>query len=222
LSRILTEELFIFDTNKDFPLNLWLIAYQQTEDENLQTMLHKKPGKYSDTVREGIKIYEHNKTTAIYVPAALHASILQLYHTTLQHPGIKCMSATVREDFYWPGMDAAVEALVCTCATCQKCKLTAVKNMGRSLCQPTQKQPLGNSPSRPFWSMGRLLQHLVCSREKHHRKNHALTIIDKTMGWSEFTAINNMSSNHIALLFDRKWLCCYPRPARGITSSYYS
>jgi hypothetical protein len=37
-------------------------------------------------------------------------------------------------------------------------------------------------------------------------KIHALTIIDKTTGWPEFTAIRNKSSYHIALLFDSEWL----------------
>jgi hypothetical protein len=36
--------------------------------------------------------------------------IMQWFHTTLQHPGIKRMQATLRESFYWPGMDAAVGA----------------------------------------------------------------------------------------------------------------
>jgi hypothetical protein len=41
------------------------------------------------------------------------------------------MQATLRDNFYWPGMDADVEALVHTCPTCQQCKLTAVKKYGK-------------------------------------------------------------------------------------------
>jgi hypothetical protein len=41
------------------------------------------------------------------------------------------MQATLKESFYWPGVDAAVESLVCTCEACQKCKLTAVKKYGK-------------------------------------------------------------------------------------------
>jgi hypothetical protein len=37
-------------------------------------------------------------------------------------------------------------------------------------------------------------------------KIQALTIINKATGWSEFVAIKNKSSQHIALLFDSKWL----------------
>jgi len=88
LSRLPTEELFIFDVDEDLPLNLWLIVDSQAADEHLQTMLQKEPGKYAATIRDGDKIYEHTKTTAIYVPATQRASILQWHHTTLQHPGI--------------------------------------------------------------------------------------------------------------------------------------
>jgi hypothetical protein len=43
------------------------------------------------------------------------------------------MQATLKENFYWSVIDAAVESLVHTCATCQKCKLTAppLKNIER-------------------------------------------------------------------------------------------
>jgi len=42
----------------------------------------------------------------------------------------KAREATMREHFYWPGMDAAKDSLVRTCAICQQCKLTAVKKYG--------------------------------------------------------------------------------------------
>lgn len=70
-------------------------------------------------------------TEAIYVPPSLCQNILQWHHIILQHPSIKCMQATLHENFYWPGIDAAVEALVSTCPTCQSCKLTAVKEYGK-------------------------------------------------------------------------------------------
>jgi hypothetical protein len=61
----------------------------------------------------------------------MRANILQWYHNTLQQPEIKQMQATLIDNLYWFVVDAA--ALVHTCETYQKCKLTAVKNMGKSL-----------------------------------------------------------------------------------------
>ena len=40
----------------------------------------------------------------------------------------------------------------------------------------------------------------------------ALTMIDRDSGWPEFVAAKNATSAHIAELFDREWLCLYPRP----------
>jgi hypothetical protein len=144
-------------------------------------------------MRDHAELYAHQDTEAIYVPASLQTSILQWYRTTLQHPGIKRMQATLKEFFYWPGVDAAVESLVRTCATCQKCKLTVMKKYG--------KTPL---PAKTNSTLG--------------RKSMLISSAHGTLGtgWPEFFAIRNKTSYHIALLFDSEWLCCYPRPARVV------
>jgi hypothetical protein len=206
-SRLPTEELFQFDENEDFPLNLPLLADSQTRDEYLQHVLAKQPDKFVHSFREGSSLYVKKDTAAIYVPATRRPAILQWYHTTLQHPGIKRMQATLRENFYWPGMDAAVEHLVHTCATCQKCKLTAVKKYGK-IPSPTN-------------------QHIGAWEEVHVdligpwdvRYNSSgipgRSIIEKIHAL-EFLAIQNKTSHHVALRFDGEWLCCFPRPARVI------
>jgi hypothetical protein len=186
-------------------------------DEQLKSALQQQPVKYSTTMREGTQLYVKTASDTIYVPASLRSAIMQWYHTTLQHPGIKRMQATLRESFYWPGMDAAVEALVRACATCQKCKLTAVKKYG--------KIPLPTNTKLAAWEevhvdlIGpwdvRYNSSTVTGRSTIE-KIQALTIIDKATGWPEFAAIRNKSSYHIALLFDSTWLCRYPRPARVI------
>lgn len=91
----------------------------------------KDPPKYKHIVRDTVPLYAHRTTEAFYVPKSMRASILPWYHTTLQHPGVKHMQATLKENFHWPGVGAAVELLVKTCETCQKCKLTAVKKYGK-------------------------------------------------------------------------------------------
>jgi len=217
LSRLPTDELFQFEENDEFPLNVALLAEHQTQDEYLQSMLTKQPDKYVQSVREGSSLYVMKDTAAIYIPAALRPAILQWYHTTLQHPGIKRMQATLHENLFWPGMDAAVKELVRTCATCQKCKLTAVKKYGK-IPLPTHQNVAAweevhvdligpwdvryNSSSMPGRST--------------IEKIHALTSIDKATGWPEFIAIQNKTSHHIALLFNSEWLCRYPRPARVV------
>ncbi len=119
LSRLPTEEIFLFDEDNDFPLNLSLIAEQQLADTSLTTALAAPQPVYTKTVRENVELYVHAKQTAIYVPVSLRASLLQWYHLTLQHPGVKRMQATLKENFYWPGVDAAVKKIVKNCDTCQ-------------------------------------------------------------------------------------------------------
>jgi ribosomal protein L21E len=218
LSRLPIEEFFRFDdANDDFPHNINLLATKQLTDTHLQAALDKQQPIYIETVREGCKIYVHKETDTVYVPASLQSALLQWYHTALQHPGIKCMQATVKENFYWPDLDAAVDKLVCTCTVCQTCKITALKRYGK-IPLPTHHKfhpweevyvdLIGpwdarfNSTNIPGKST---IEHI-----------HALTIIDKASGWPEFVAINNETSLNIALLFDSEWLCRYPRPARVV------
>ncbi len=143
LSRLPTQELFILDNDNDFPLNLPVIEDNQLSDKHLATALRKDPLKYKKNVRENMEHFVHPDAEAIYVPEPLRASILQWYHTTLQHPIIKRMQVTLKENFYWPGVDTAVEALVHSCNLCQKCKLTVVKNMAKFPCQSTKPSRLG-------------------------------------------------------------------------------
>jgi hypothetical protein len=216
LSRLPTEELFLLEDN-NFPLNLEIIAEKQTADNHLRTQLLREPPKYKQSVRDGVAIYTHPATQAIYVPASLRNAVLQWYHTSLQHPGIKRMQATIKENFYWPGIDASVESLVRTCDTCQKCKITAVKKYG--------KIPLPVSNTISPWEEVHV--DLIGPWDVHYnsisipgkgtiQKIQALTVIDKATGWPEFIAIQNKTSYHIAILFDSEWLCRYPRPARVI------
>ncbi len=128
LSRLPTEEIFTFtEEDTEFPLNLATLARKQQSDTYLQAALQRDPSDYVATQQEGNKIYVLKSTKTIYVPLSLRAAILQWYHTSLQHPGIKRMQYTVKESFYWPGIDAAIDTLVRACATCQQCKITAVK-----------------------------------------------------------------------------------------------
>jgi hypothetical protein len=104
LSRLPTEAFFSFDdANDNFPLNINLLAVKQLTDTHLQAALDKQHPIYIKTVREGCKIYVHKETNTVYVPASLQSALLQWYHTTLQHPGIKRMQATVKEILLaWP------------------------------------------------------------------------------------------------------------------------
>ncbi len=118
------------------------------------------------------------------------------------------MQVTLKEHFYWPGIDAAIESLVCTCEHCQKCKLTAVKKYG--------KIPLPSISDLKPWE--EIHVDLIGPWDVHYNstsipgkgtveKIRALTMIDKATGWREFAAIIHKTSYHIAILFGSVWLC---------------
>jgi hypothetical protein len=217
LSRIPTEELFVFEQENEFPLQLAVIARKQLTDDHLQRALQQQPSDYTESIRDGHAIYVHKQTDSIYVPVSLRVAILQWYHTNLQHPGIKRMQCTVKETFYWPGIDATIDTLVRACATCQQCKITAVKKYG--------KIPLPTHRKLTPWEQVHVdligpwdvrYNSTSVPGKSTIEKIQALTIMDKATGWPEFVAIRNKTSQHIALSFDSEWLCRYPRPAQVV------
>jgi phospholipid-translocating ATPase len=119
LSALPAEELFAFDADNDFPLNTALIAKYQRDDAQLKQALQKSEPDYRLEKRNDEKLYVHREHASIYIPALLRNSVLQWYHTSLQHPGIKRMQATMKENVHWPGLDAAVARAVKNCPVCQ-------------------------------------------------------------------------------------------------------
>jgi hypothetical protein len=218
LSRLPTPELFALNIIEDeFPLNLALIAEQQLNNEKLQSALASQQPGYKKIVKENVELYAHAQLETIYVPASLCASLLQWYHLTLQHPGVKRMQATLKENFYWPGVDAAVESLVQKCDTCQKCKITAVKRYGKIPLPANNKLTPWEEVHVDLIGPWDVRYNSTAEPGKSTiEKIHALTAIDKATGWPEFSALLNKTSYHVSILFDSTWLCRYPRPARVV------
>jgi transposase InsO family protein len=219
LSRVPTEEIFLLEqpTDEDFPLDLSKLAKLQEIDDYLQAAVAKQQTKYKEIMRGTQKLWAHYETEAIYVPVRLRATLLHWYHDCLQHPGVRRMQATIKQNLYWPGMDQAITAYVKTCALCQQYKITATKKYG--------KIPLPKSPTVKPWEEVHVdmigpwtVQFTLTNQPGTTRVEHlqALTIIDKGTGWPEFVATRSKASQHIALLFDGVWLCRYPRPSRVI------
>ncbi len=219
LSRVPTEEIFILQqpTNDDFPLNLKKIAELQTTDEQLASASMKPNSPFKKIMRDNTELFVHQQTEAIYVPYCMRTKLLHWYHDCLQHPGVRRMQSTIKENLYWPGMDQAIAMYVKTCALCQQYKITATKKYG--------KIPLPKSPAvKPWeevhvdmigpWTVQFTLTNQLGTTRVEQLQ--ALTIIDKGTGWPEFVATQSKASQHIAILFDGVWLCRYPRPSRVI------
>jgi len=117
----------------------WRLSFEPHSDLQQSTIrrfaakhLSEAPRKiFSNCKGGGLTLCRCRHRCYIRTTTSPQLDILNWYHTTLQHLGIKHMQATLRKHFYLPGMDAAVTELVRTCATCQTCKITAVKKYGK-------------------------------------------------------------------------------------------
>ena len=49
-----------------------------------------------------------------------------------------------------------------------------------------------------------------------NKEIQALTIVDRATGWPEFCFAKEKKSKFIAKLFDKVWLCRYPRPDQAV------
>jgi transposase InsO family protein len=220
LSRLPSEELFVFQPNADavFPLDLEAIANMQRTDQEFQAVLLKdSSGKYKKIIRDGHELVVQGDTEAIYVPVSLQTTLLHWYHDCLQHPGVRRMQATIKEHLYWPGIDQTIATYVKTCAVCQEYKITATKKDG--------KIPLPRSTTVKPWEevhvdmIGPWTVQFTLTNQPGTTKLEqllTLTIIDKGTGWPEFVATQSKTSQQIAILFDGAWLCRYPCPQRVI------
>ena len=71
--------------------------------------------------RDGLIILAENR---IQVPNSrlLRSQIIEHFHTVLNHGGAAKVTAALKQQFYWSGMDADVKLLIKTCTACQLTK----------------------------------------------------------------------------------------------------
>ena len=193
---------------EDFPLSLQLIAAHQKDDEHLVNDIKKPHPKYV-LDKGSVELYTTNDHK-VYVPETLRDNLLSWYHEMLHHPGETRMSATIKQHFYWPGIDAAISHHVKTCDTCQTSKVTAPKKYG--------KVPLPTDTTADPWThvhvdmIGPWSVRFEQANRITTEEVRALTIMDKATGFVEFIPTISFLSKHVAELFDTHWLCRYPRP----------
>jgi hypothetical protein len=77
----------------------------------------KKSDKFSEKLVERSTVITYDNK--IYIPISLIKRIVSCYHTYLQHPGITCMEATLRQNLTWTNLIKDVEAAVKNCHECQ-------------------------------------------------------------------------------------------------------
>ncbi|GMF54448.1 unnamed protein product [Phytophthora fragariaefolia] len=145
----------------------------------------------------GVELQVDSTTDRIITPSSLQTPIIAAYHEWLIHPGVTAMLMKMQNALTRAGMARDVEKYVHSCLICTKNKHPTVK-YGKLL----EKTVV----TRPWFEVA------IGSIGPYGKQNfRAVTMIDTTTRPVEMQAVADASSDETAYLFDRLWLCRYPR-----------
>lgn len=200
-----TEEL---DDELMMPVAYSNIKSHQEKDKNLHSKLQSHDAYHIKKFHGGgrtIRLICH--TGKIVIPDSLKLRVLTWYHTMLIHPGAKRTVETIRQHFYWKGMQKDVEKFVRQCPTCQKTKVKT-KNYGHL--------PEKNAEYIPWEKLcvDLIGPYKIPNKKtpKKPRKLWCVTMIDPATGWVEIKDIDNKCAATVANIVEQTWLARYPRP----------
>ncbi|MGH3056092.1 MAG: integrase, partial [Gaiellaceae bacterium] len=126
----------------------------------------------------------------------------------LCHPGRDRTEQSIRCVLTWPGLSSEVEKHVQSCTQCQLFK--------------KQRKKYGHLPpkvaeSLPWaWTCVDLVGPYHVSTPSGDKVLKAMTMIDPATSWMEIHEIPDKQSITTSEIFDREWLCRYPRPKQVI------
>lgn len=124
-------------------------------------------------------------TGRLLVPGSLQPKLISLAHDT--HQGIVRTKQRLREVYWWPGMDAQVEAAIKACVTCQSHDKSAV----------TRTSPLQPVPY-PTGAWEKLAIDVVGPFEKAPLDcRFAITLIDYYSKWPEVAFVSQVTSQTV-------------------------
>jgi len=197
------EDMNNVDEEDEFPLDFATISSHQDKDNQLQHITHQKPKEFDTKyVNNTCLVFHNNK---VVLPQSLVASVITWYHNNLNHPGINRTFETINMHFTYKGLKRLVQDHVASCPICIKQK-SSNKQYG---CLPPS-----TAIYRPWecvhidlfgpWTF-------QCNAGKDHQLR-AVSIIDSGLRWVELHEYSSKASEDISLIFDREWLCRYPRP----------
>eukprot|EP00644_Phytophthora_capsici_P010708 jgi/Phyca11/104757/e_gw1.9.811.1 len=112
------------------------------------------------------------------------------------------MYETIKTSLYWKGMESKILQFVRNCLPCTKSKHPTVKY---------GKFPAKTVTVRPWFEVA-----IDSIGPYGQRKFRAMTMIDTRTRLVEIQPVDDASSDGAAFVFDRFWLCRYPRPSYGI------
>jgi hypothetical protein len=210
-----------------YPLTTAEIAEAQRADATLKHLF-----KRNAVIDKGleVKLIENTlcvcKDGRLIIPKPLQHRAVMWYHHYLQHPGHTCLEETMNAAMYWKGMRTSIWSVTRSCKTCQINKRRSVK--------------YGHLPPKSVISnpweclcVDLIGPYTLKGRDNLQIDFMALTMIDPASSWFEIVElplvkrlrtynvngkellkaedIFDKSSDRIAKLVNKTWLCRYPR-----------
>jgi len=209
-----------------YPLTVTEIVDAQKADTKLKDFF--KPNATLDKGLE-LRIIEDQKCICnkgrLVIPKPLQRRATMWYHHYLQHPGHDRLEGTMNAAIYWKGMRTTVRSVTKSCKACQVNKRRTRKygHLPSKIVISTPWEALCVDLTGPFTLKG---------KDGSEIDFMALTMIDPASSWFEIvelplvtrlttTMVNgkakaseelifDKSSNQIARLVNKIWLCRYP------------
>lgn len=206
----------VFEDQISFPLDLANIKEEQKSDDQLERLLKDNRSKknYKKMDKHGNKVWTVDEK--IYVPTTCRQPMIEWYHEMLKHAGAERTAKTIRQYFDWPGAVEQVKRHVKICSVCQKQKITGVKKYGKIPFPDSEESSVPPFHTVHVDMIGPWRVYFKIVGKKVYKEVQALTIVDRATTWPEIIPTLNKESLVIAELFDKVWLCRYPRPNRII------
>jgi hypothetical protein len=215
------------DEDEIYPLPTVEIAAAQRADASLKHLF-----KFNAVSEQGLEIKLIEKTTCVckdgwlVIPKPLQVRAVKWYHHYLQHPGRTHLEETMNTAMYWKGMRTTIQSLTKSCRSCQV-------NKRRS-------QKYGHIPPKTVYTIpweclcvNLIGPYTLKGKDGSQIDFMALTMIDPTSSWfkiAELPVIEQIhqqtvngkelliadeifdkTSERIAKLVSKIWLCRYPR-----------
>ena len=147
---------------------------------------------------------EHSKAlprSQVLIPCHLRGIVLEQLHDNCGHCGVMKTLGKIKERFYWPGYESAVEEYVRACRQCQT----------RKSPNPKTVAPIGEiKTSRPFEWVSWDITGPLPETDKGNR--YIVVITDLFTKWVEAFPLRTVDSETLATVFVDEVVCRYGVP----------
>jgi hypothetical protein len=185
-------DLHLPSLDEQCPIHYRVITDQQ------QAKIPRKIYQKSRSIRIGSVTLKINCNERVMIPESLRQLLMNFYQDSLQHPGVVRMTNSLWTNFAWPTLKEDVTEFVKSYDECPRFKKSR-KHYGHL--------KLSDSHTNIPWDQVAV----DCTGPwTIHFKKESVKLTSTR--WLELVRIHEKTAKNTALLFDRSWLCRYPRP----------